>query len=327
MKKTKKQTKAYLESSRKTLKMLFRERMKQQDTRKAMSNKIGIKADGKTQNLKIEIDPLHVMLLDEIKLNAKSNENLIEQQIKKIVEEFPIYNKWLKNVKGIGPVMAGAIIGFIDIEVADTVSKIQQYAGLNPQEVFGKKSVPKSKYKKSMGEKLFELPSFKDGEVRYCVQTNDKIKGDRATPGYLLPYNKQLRVVLCGILAGQFFKAKSPYRTNFYDPYKHRLENSQKITKEIKKGGKIVEIPWCECTKKHIHQAAVRFMIKGFLKDLYNEWRTIEGLPVRVPYEEEYLNKVHSSKDKNKSKPKTKSKKLPIAASSKKSSLLKMKFK
>jgi hypothetical protein len=35
-------------------------------------------------------------------------------------------------------------------------------------------------------------------------------------------------------------------------------------------------------------------MIKQFLKDLYVHWRTLEGLPVRQPYAEEYLGKVHS---------------------------------
>jgi hypothetical protein len=35
-------------------------------------------------------------------------------------------------------------------------------------------------------------------------------------------------------------------------------------------------------------------MIKMFVKDLYVAWRTIEGLEVRKPYQEEYLGKVHN---------------------------------
>ena len=37
-------------------------------------------------------------------------------------------------------------------------------------------------------------------------------------------------------------------------------------------------------------------MIKMFLKDLYIAWRTLEGLEVRKPYEEEYLNRKHNDK-------------------------------
>jgi hypothetical protein len=32
-----------------------------------------------------------------------------------------------------------------------------------------------------------------------------------------------------------------------------------------------------------------------YLRDLYVAWRTLEGLPVRAPYEEEYLGKKHSA--------------------------------
>ena len=52
-------------------------------------------------------------------------------------------------------------------------------------------------------------------------------------------------------------------------------------------------VPWREAYPDHRHKAAIRKMIKEFLKDLYVAWREIEGLPIRKPYEEEYLDKVH----------------------------------
>ena len=42
--------------------------------------------------------------------------------------------------------------------------------------------------------------------------------------------------------------------------------------------------------------AARRFMIKHFIQDLYANWRKIQGLSVRKPYEEEYLGKIHHTK-------------------------------
>jgi hypothetical protein len=48
------------------------------------------------------------------------------------------------------------------------------------------------------------------------------------------------------------------------------------------------------CTKAHMHNKAMRYMVKRFLADLYVQWRTIRGLTVRPPYAEEYLGRVHS---------------------------------
>ena len=53
---------------------------------------------------------------------------------------------------------------------------------------------------------------------------------------------------------------------------------------------------WKDAKKDHRHKAAIRKMIKEFLKNLYIAWRTIEGLPIREPYEVEYLGKTHHLK-------------------------------
>jgi hypothetical protein len=111
---------------------------------------------------------------------------------------------------------------------------------------------------------------------------------DRKTKGHKCPYNQFLRAKLCGVLGSGFLKANSPYRL-YYDNMKHRLESADWGTasphptdpKRPKAG--------------HQHKAATRYMVKMFLKDLYVAWRTLEGLPVRAPYEEEYLGKKHSA--------------------------------
>lgn len=43
-----------------------------------------------------------------------------------------------------------------------------------------------------------------------------------------------------------------------------------------------------EITQLHIHNRALRYMIKVFLACLYLKWREVEGLPVRCPYIEEH---------------------------------------
>lgn len=112
---------------------------------------------------------------------------------------------------------------------------------------------------------------------RFCGL--DVIDGHAPRPvkGQKHTYNGFLRSKLLGVLGSSFLKCNSIYR-DFYDNYKNRLET--------KGWGK---------SKGHRHNAAIRYMIKMFLRDLYVAWRTLEGLPVREPYQEEYLGKRHTA--------------------------------
>jgi hypothetical protein len=109
---------------------------------------------------------------------------------------------------------------------------------------------------------------------------------DRKVKGQKCPYNQFLRAKLCGVLGSSFLKCNSPYRI-YYDDMKHRLESSD--------WGTASKNPTDKNRPKagHQHKAATRYMIKMFLKDLYVAWRTLEGLPVREPYQEQYLGHQH----------------------------------
>lgn len=300
------------QSNRESLKLAVRTRCDIQEVRKSHYNRLGIKAEARLiekdghiilynkdqamQNVEERLyNDIHSQMMFQICYDTKKLENRIEKYMKYILDEFEI-NKWLEEQKGVGTVSAGWMLAEFDIYKADNVSKMWSFAGLNPTKVRGMKSVAKSDYKPEMGEIIRQLPSFKDKGIRYAVLTNELIRGDKKKPGFLCPYNQRLRAALLGVMGSGFIKSQNYYALNFYYPYKNRLENSDTLTQEIKKGGKIVEIPWKETTKKHRHQAAIRHMVQNFLKDLYAEWRRVEGLPVREPYEQEYLGKVHNKK-------------------------------
>jgi hypothetical protein len=111
---------------------------------------------------------------------------------------------------------------------------------------------------------------------------------DRKVKGQKCTYNQFLKSKLLGVLGSGFLKSKSPY-ADFYYNMKNRLESEgwgvackNPSDKKRPKAG-------------HQHMAANRYMVKMFLKDLYVAWRTIEGLEVREPYQEEYLGKRHIS--------------------------------
>jgi len=300
------------------VRMLLRTRLKFQDVRKAQDNQIGRKADGKDQNLTIgkaiQADDweMFIRIADE----ARRQEKEIEKDLDKRLKRFSIHD-WLKQQKGVGTIAMATILGHFDIYKATTVSKMWQFAGLNPGLIRGKKSVKKKDYKPEMGEIERELPPTRKEEKRIIVITDTLIRGDQNAPGFLSPFNKTLRTALVGVLADGFIKAQAPYALDHYyalhipEQYRTdkekmkakphfagqygRLDLSERITQERKKGGKIIEVMWKDTTDGHRDRAAKRKMIKEFLKDLYAEWRKVEGLEVRVPYAEEYLGKMHKA--------------------------------
>jgi hypothetical protein len=276
---------------RMAVRLLVRAREDFQAQRKRMDNRIGRKADGEDQDV-----PERMIrqsdLGDFIAIadTAKEQEVLIEKRLKQVLKRFPIYNEWLLNVKGVGTIAAATIIAEFNIEVATTVSKLWQYAGLNPSTVLGKKRVktdsPKS-YEPKRGTVI------KRGEDYVLVQTDEPIRGDKLTEGFVSPFNTRLRTALCGVLADGFIKCQAPYALEHYYPYKERLAQSDKMTTEVQKGGKAIQVAWKDAKPAHRDRAAKRFMIKRFLADLYVAWRTMEGLEVRPPYQEQYLGHVH----------------------------------
>jgi len=209
-----------------------------QAMRVRMGNRLKMKKDGEEQV--IPEGQEHVIsekvteVFHELYQNAELMEAAIEKYIKKELKSYPVYTQFLKDVKGVGPMMAAVIISEYDITIATTVSKMWAFTGVAPGR-------------------------------------------DRLKKGEKAPFNTWLRAKMCGVLGSSFLKCKSPYSEYYYN-MKSRLEGEER---------------WKEKTPMHRHKAATRYMIKMFLRDLYVAWRTMEGLSVRPPYEEEYLGKKH----------------------------------
>lgn len=256
------------------VRMLVRLREDFQSMRKRMDNRIGRKADGTQQNLERAFRVEDYQNFETLADAARTQEKEIEKMLKKALRRFPIYTEWLKDVKGVGTIAAGWIIAEFDIHEATTVSKMWQFCGLNPGMVPGKKRVENA-----------------DGSFSY-VPTGQMVRGDKLTPGHVAPFNKRLRTAMVGVMADGFIKAQNDYCMMFYYPYKLRLEQEANTvaTDEPSKAE-----AWSEQSKGRRDRAAKRYMVKMFLKDLYANWRKIEGLPVREPYQEQYLGHKHAA--------------------------------
>lgn len=175
--------------------------------------------------------------------------------IEKILDDYDIYREFLQDVRGVGPAMAGVIISEVNIEKAKYATSLFRYAGLDVAE--------DGRGRSRRAEHLVDVQyTARDGSM----QTRKSIT-----------FNPWLKTKLIGVLATSFLRSKSPYADIYYN-YKHRLENHPN---------------WVEESKRHRHNAAIRYMIKQFLAELYEQWRPLRGLPAYKPYEEEKLGLTH----------------------------------
>lgn len=259
-------------TNKEIIRTLVKTREDIQKLRIRASNRLKIDADGESVKTTSETIATNNQLMAELTLvlDFKDKEKKIDGMISRYLKDIPIFKEFFKPTKGVGPQMAAVMISEFNIEIADTVSKMWQYAGMNPGSVLGK-----------------IVKTDKNGNVT-IITTDVKVRGDKLTKGYVCPYNKFLKTKLLGVLADSFIKSNSPYR-KYYDDYKYRLHNSSQITST----GKM----WKEESDLHIHNASKRYMVKMFIKDLYVKWRTIEGLTVRPSYQEQYLGHTHHTSD------------------------------
>lgn len=176
-------------------------------------------------------------------------EEYVDGRVASIVTSHPAY-PWFSKVKGIGKENIAKVVGQIDILKAPTISALWQFCG-------------------------------------YGIENGKALK--RTKGGGKLHYNSQLRS-MCWRLGSSLLKAKG----NFYDYYnaqKERyLEQCQSQGVKVvpatglpKRDGKRYE-PDGVISEGHVHNRALRKMIKLFLACLWLSWREAEGLPVTEPY-------------------------------------------
>lgn len=226
-----------------------------------------------------EISSEALMFLANHVQRLNNEEITILKDIKHLLKQFPIYSQWLKDIKGIGPTMAGLIISEYDIRKARYVSSFWRYTGLDvAQDGRGR------------GRRKEHLVSYK---------YEDKYGKEKERLG--ITFNPLVKTKMVGVLGPSFLKSKSPYAEIYYD-HRNRLENHKSYgiandaaqiarhkeeQKEQKKDGKF-------SPKLHRHNMAMRYMMKIFLQDLWTNWREVENLPVTSPYSEAKLKISHN---------------------------------
>jgi len=250
----------------------------------------------------IQLSEGDIKYLKDMSVRLEDSEKYAFKEIKKCVKNHSIWDGFLKEVKGCGETMAAVIISEIDIKRATTASKIMSICGLGLEkewevvyrdiENHDKKNPKIGEWKTktvwgtSEGSAKGVIPKPKEIEIKREFESVTRCSEDlsiqRRREGQYTTYNGFLKTKMVGVLATCMIKSKSSYTTFYYD-YKQRYENKPY---QYKAGEK-------QITKMHLHKQAIRHMLKHFIQDLYEKWREVEGLDVRVPYNEEYLNKKH----------------------------------
>jgi hypothetical protein len=178
---------------------------------------------------------------------------MVEQELQK----WPIYTEFLEPIRGIGPAMAGVIISEIDITRATYPSTIFRLAGLDVV-----------KFDDENGGIRTEGRGRKEGHLvkrQYINKKGEQAERDSIT------FNPFLKTKLVGVLATSFLRAGENRYAEEYRNYKHRLQTTPAHSDK---------------SKLHIHNMALRYMIKRFLIDLYHTWRRLEGLEDHPEYGE-----------------------------------------
>lgn len=186
---------------------------------------------------------------NELLNRIKGLEDYVDGRIAELIQLHPAH-PWFSLVKGIGKENIAKVVACIDITKDDTPSSLWKFAGFSVEGGVAPK----------------------------------RIKG-----GGKLEYNSQLRV-LCWRLGSSLLRAKGKFYEYYLsekDKYYQRFENKEirivPATSLPKKNGKRYE-PDDMISEGHIHNMALRKMIKLFLVCLWVVWREAEGLPVTKPY-------------------------------------------
>ena len=241
----------------------------------------GIMTKKERQTTKGKVSNNYVDMLKEIEID-------IQKQIEDVLEEMPIWTEFMKHIRGIGPTLAGGIIGYTykpmnskcpaapkhktcaceqSIERFNNISKYHAYAGYHvvngqaPRRQRNVKSNWNSKFRSHMwnvGGSFIKQPEEKS--FYRSIYTKEKLKAGfiRTPNGWDMPQEVREQWIAKGV--GQTKNIQS------------KLEKGEEISNEK------------DAVKGHLDARARRKAVKLFLSHVWLKWRELEGLPITDPY-------------------------------------------
>lgn len=265
------------------------------------------------------IDTYAELVLTHAFVTSYETEKAQFARLKYVLEDIPIYKTFLSNVMGIGERAAGVMLAELNPYRAPHASSFIQYLGLGVDDTGRGIGLRMDQHK----EKWMKVRDGTTEEGYAMSRVSSRIYSAVRKSRILyvggngiIRQNSRWRDVSCdvynntaphlrrrGRVAEEVLDASGKkqvrnkkderYQINTTDDwycltylgYKHRLSESEKP---------LAYDPtrrWCDESEKHRDTAARRYMIKHLVIDFWVLWRMMEGLPVSLPYEVEFLGK------------------------------------
>ncbi len=226
---------------------------------------------------------------EELLQRVQNIEGFADGRVSKMILLHPAFG-WFNQVKGIGKENIGKVVGLVRVKPSDEI-----YCPNHECRLVWPKDKELSENHKEFCSCKTELKEYGYANTisgfwkfaGYDVTSDNK--GPKKVKGSKLTFNSQLRS-MCWRVANSLLRAKGPY-------YRYYLNEKEKdLMKYANQGISIVpaeQLPKIDGKKQetekivsegHVHNRALRKMIKLFLSHLWLEWRKGEGLPVTDPY-------------------------------------------
>jgi len=254
-----------------------------QDMVSTMEWEEGGKKGGKKKHVDIPED-MRVMIWFYTRL--LDTEHTFQRKLQSMVSEQPIYNNYLKHIRGIGPVFAANLLT-IDISKYDTISKLWAdtgYSAVHWESVCtkGHHFMSTSKYNtcpvRALDEETKKYKVCGAG-MEEAVFINAPMKRRH---GWVMIQNRKRKMTIWKIVQS-FIKQPSDrswYR-RFYDKMK---------AKELEKAA---ELEKKDITKGHANNRAIRKVAKRFLANFHIIYRQQLGLKIREPWVDEHKKHIY----------------------------------
>mgnify|MGYP001626401146 FL=1 len=187
----------------------------------------------------------------------KRLEERFQKEMLDLIKNEPVWKVFLKNVKGIGPVMAGGLIAWFDDPAkASSPSKMWKYAGLG----------------------------VTDGHADRKVKGSNDLGFNPKLKTHMWKIGKQLMFA-----RGKYYEYYLQQKEYAMNKHKPKVDVSTMSKEEKLKYFKEHPDEWMD---GKIHAYAFRKMVKLFLANFWEAWRKSEGLDTPPPYAEAILGHV-----------------------------------
>jgi hypothetical protein len=199
--------------------------------------------------------------------DVRALENSVAEEIKRELENEPLWTNYLSRINGVGPLMAGYLIAWL---CRPRIMKVWKVKRQNP-------TLPP--YTKILEETkqyvVAELPPVMDVASNpsklhaYCGQK----PGSRPVRGQALGYNPKLKTLMWKILR-QILMTSAKKPSKYAQLYEKVKAEYAKRCPKPEKGS----------LKLKIHLTAKNITMRIFMTNLWITYRRMKGLPITTPY-------------------------------------------